>query len=55
MKILHLSDTHSLHRRLENLPEADVLVHCMDFTMNGTETEEFLILMMTVTEDLKNC
>lgn len=39
MKILHLSDTHGCHRRLRNLPEADVVVHSGDFTMNGSETE----------------
>lgn len=39
MKILHLSDTHGSHRRLVNLPEADVLVHSGDFTMVGTEQE----------------
>lgn len=26
MKILHLSDTHNCHRRLRDLPEADVVV-----------------------------
>ncbi len=39
MKILHLSDTHSCHHLLRNLPEADVVVHSGDFTMNGTEEE----------------
>lgn len=39
MKILHISDTHSLHRKLVNLPAADVLVHSGDFTLNGTEAE----------------
>lgn len=39
MKILHLSDTHGCHHRLRNLPEADVLVHSGDFTMNGSEQE----------------
>ena len=39
MKILHLSDTHGVHRRLENLPEADILVHSGDFTMAGSEAE----------------
>lgn len=39
MKILHLSDTHGCHRRLRNLPEADVVVHSGDFTMNGSEAE----------------
>ena len=36
MTILHLSDTHSQHRRLTQLPDADILVHSGDFTMNGT-------------------
>lgn len=39
MKILHLSDTHGCHRRLQDLPEADVVVHSGDFTMNGSEPE----------------
>ena len=39
MKILHLSDTHSCHRRLRDLPEADVVVHSGDFTMNGSQAE----------------
>jgi len=39
MKILHISDTHSCHRRLADLPEADIVVHSGDFTMNGSEQE----------------
>ena len=39
--ILHLSDTHSQHRRLTQLPDADVIVHSGDFTMAGTEQEVF--------------
>ncbi|MCM1071447.1 MAG: metallophosphoesterase, partial [Alistipes timonensis] len=39
MTILHLSDTHGSHRRLTNLPGADVIVHSGDFTMTGTERE----------------
>ena len=39
MKILHISDTHGSHRRLRDLPEADVVVHSGDFTMNGSEQE----------------
>lgn len=39
MKILHLSDTHGCHRRLRDLPDADVLEHSGDFTMTGTESE----------------
>lgn len=39
MKILHLSDTHGCHRLLPDLPEADVIVHSGDFTMNDSEQE----------------
>ena len=39
MKILHLSDTHGCHRRLRELPEADVVVHSGDFCMAGSEDE----------------
>lgn len=39
MTILHISDTHGIHRRLKDLPDADVLVHSGDFTMNGSEAE----------------
>lgn len=41
MRILHLSDTHGCHRRLRELPEADVVVHSGDFCMAGTEEEAF--------------
>ena len=37
MKILHLSDTHVAHHRLRELPEADVVVHSVDFCMVGEE------------------
>ena len=37
--LLHLSDTHGLHRQLRTLPDADVLVHSGDFTSAGTEEE----------------
>ncbi|MFZ4582255.1 MAG: metallophosphatase domain-containing protein [Paludibacter sp.] len=39
MKILHLSDTHSKHLLIKNLPKADIIVHSGDFTENGTESE----------------
>lgn len=39
MKILHLSDTHGLHRKLTKLPMADIAVHSGDFCMAGTESE----------------
>ena len=41
MKILHLSDTHGYHRRLQDLPEADIVIHSGDFCMAGTEEEAF--------------
>ena len=41
LSILHLSDTHSQHRQLTKLPDADVIVHSGDFTMAGTEREVF--------------
>ena len=39
MRILHISDTHGYHRRLKNLPEADVIVHSGDITMTGGADE----------------
>ena len=41
MTILHLSDTHSQHRRLTKLPDADVIILSNDFTMTGAEQEVF--------------
>lgn len=39
MHLLHLSDTHNQHRNLENLPEADVIIHSGDFSFAGTRAE----------------
>ena len=39
MRIVHISDTHNMHRLLTKLPEGDVIVHSGDFTMVGTEGE----------------
>lgn len=39
MKIVHISDTHGCHRSLHELPDADLIVHSGDFTMEGTEAE----------------
>lgn len=39
MELLQISDTHNRHQYLTNLPEADVIVHCGDFTDFGTEQE----------------
>ena len=39
MTILQISDTHNRHQLLTNLPMADVIVHCGDFTDMGTEEE----------------
>lgn len=44
MTILHLSDTHGLHRQIEHIPLADVIVHSGDFCEQGTveEVEDFV-------------
>ena len=41
LTLLHLSDTHGLHRSIEtrDLPEADILVHTGDWSENGTDQE----------------
>ena len=39
MKIVHISDTHGIHKCLENLPDADIIVHSGDFTMAGSQPE----------------
>lgn len=43
VRFLHISDTHGLHRQVEELfpmPEADILIHTGDFTDTGS-AEEF--------------
>ena len=44
MKILFLSDTHSQHRKLKNLPEADMVIHAGDVSKMGRdhEVEDFM-------------
>lgn len=39
MTILHLSDTHSQHHTLRNLPPADIIIHTGDISFAGTENE----------------
>ena len=39
LKLLHISATRGVPRRLRDLPEADILVHSGDFTMSGSEAE----------------
>lgn len=42
VRILHISDTHGLHRQVEDLfpmPEADLLIHTGDFTDSGLREE----------------
>ena len=41
MTILHISDTHGLHKQLLDLPLADIIIHSGDITENGTEEEVF--------------
>lgn len=35
MKLVVISDTHGMHRKIKSLPEGDVLIHCGDFTNVG--------------------
>lgn len=39
MRILHLSDTHSKHDLLKDLPEADIIIHSGDISFAGSESE----------------
>jgi len=39
MRILHLSDTHSKHHRLKNLPQADLIIHSGDASFAGSDNE----------------
>lgn len=39
LRVVCLSDTHGRHRRINWIPEGDVLVHCGDFTHQGTHAE----------------
>jgi len=41
MRILHISDTHSKHRELPPLPNADIIIHSGDFTFAGSENEAY--------------
>ena len=41
MRILHISDTHSKHRELPPLPNADIIIHSGDFTFAGSEDEAY--------------
>lgn len=44
MRICFISDTHSKHRAID-VPDADILVHCGDYTFAGTipEVNDFLL------------
>ena len=39
VRILHISDTHSLHRSTGNMPDADILIHSGDVARVGSESE----------------
>ncbi len=39
MRILHLSDTHNLHRELKDLPKADLIIHSGDISFSGEGNE----------------
>ena len=39
IKVLHISDTHGMHRKMHSLPFADIISHSGDFCKKGTEEE----------------
>ncbi len=39
LKICCISDTHMLHNRIQNMPDADILIHAGDFCSVGEEKE----------------
>ena len=39
VSILHVSDTHSLHRATGNLPDADIFIHSGDVAKVGNDAE----------------
>ena len=39
LSIVIISDTHNKHMRLPRLPDADVIIHCGDFTSMGYSHE----------------
>ena len=39
MRILHISDTHSSHHLLNDLPKADIIIHSGDASFAGSEEE----------------
>jgi Icc-related predicted phosphoesterase len=39
VKLLHLSDTHSKHHLLKNLPQADIIIHSGDISFGGSGNE----------------
>lgn len=39
MRLCIISDTHNKHKRLAKLPDADVIIHCGDFTSIGQSHE----------------
>ena len=39
MRIPDLCDIHNLHKKLQNLPPADIIIHSGDVTMAGTGKE----------------
>jgi len=40
VRFVCISDTHNMHQHLGELPEGDVLLHCGDWSNQGTEEEE---------------
>jgi Icc-related predicted phosphoesterase len=43
MKVTVISDTHNQHLKLKNLPEADCIIHCGDFSNQPHQMEPFAL------------
>jgi len=39
MKLIVISDTHGMHRKVKNIPDGDVLIHCGDFSNVGEKEQ----------------
>lgn len=39
MRILHISDTHGMHRKLKDLPAPDIIIHSGDVSFSGESNE----------------
>ena len=55
MRIIHISDTHSQHRKINDLPVGDVVIHSGDFSFAGTEDEALDFIEENINGQLDSC